>query len=136
MKKAIRTEDSVWFRGGHDYIEPMHAFLLKNGRFWEPQAFPPAFEMSEKRVPGYVFANATMLAVENDELRYAEGLAYSFESGTDQLRHHAWCVDANDRVVDPTWGIGIAYFGVVMQLSLACRMTGKVPNALQLTSAV
>ena len=87
-------------------------------------------------MPGHVFANATMLAAYHNELRYVEGLAYSFESGTNQLRHHAWCVDTQDRVVDPTWGNGIAYFGVVMQLSLACRTTGKVPNALQWTAKV
>jgi len=31
---------------------------------------------------------------------------------------HAWAIDADDRVIDPTWaggpGLGLAYFGVVL----------------------
>ncbi|HEX3148024.1 MAG TPA: hypothetical protein VHR66_08060 [Gemmataceae bacterium] len=142
MKKAIRTEDSVGFRGGFPYDGVMQEFLLKHGRFWEAQPIPTNYPMAQKLAPGYAFANATMLAIHNKGLRYVEGLAYGFEnetdpySGPEMLRHHAWGVDANDRVVDPTWGNGIAYFGVQVQLSLASRMTGKVPDALQLTSVV
>ena len=31
--------------------------------------------------------------------------------------NHAWCLDADDRVVDPTWRTpGLAYFGLVFDL--------------------
>ena len=136
MKKAIRNHGLVaGFRGGKDYHDAMQAFLLKHGRFWQPHPLPDQYEMG-RQVAGAAFANASFLAVMNKELRYVEGFAYGFDTGTRYLLHHGWCVDAEDRVVDPTWGIGVAYFGVAVQLSLACRMTGKVPNALQLTSHV
>jgi hypothetical protein len=106
----------------------LQEFVLKYGRFHEPQALPDCYEL---RAPRSCFGNASFLAVTRD-LRYAEGFA--FASDAIHLFHHAWCLDDDNRVVDPTWGCGLAYRGVVFDSAFACRWVGRVPNALGLTA--
>ena len=38
---------------------------------------------------------------------------------------HAWCVDQQDRVVDPTWPHGVAYFGIVFRWDYMLWITLK-----------
>lgn len=52
---------------------------------------------------GECYKNAGNLALEDDTLVYCEGWAY--KPGIIPL-HHAWCVDPNGEVIDPTWGTG------------------------------
>ena len=81
-------------------------WLLKHGRFWTPQPLPKRYR---RGIPKWCFGNAQRLALHSKTLRYVEGYAMSVIP-----IHHAWCVDANDRVIDVTWDhIAPAYFGVV-----------------------
>ena len=56
--------------------------------------------------PGECFANAQQLvratAVSRRTLAYCEGFVV-FEPNDPILYHHAWCVDQNGVVIDPTW---------------------------------
>lgn len=60
------------------------------------------------------FKNAFVLASSNPGgLAYVEGLALT--SGIPL--HHAWCVDPDGNVIEPTWpDLGQAYFGVALDI--------------------
>lgn len=80
-------------------------FVLKNGRQWTPAPLPP--DISKMTVKE-CFKNATLLALERRDLTYVEGYAVGIIPV-----NHAWCVDAEGRVVDPTWPeVGTEYYGV------------------------
>lgn len=86
-------------------------FLLQRGRWFAPHPFPPRLQRGQL---GLCFQNAFILAVRSrGRLRYCEGIA----AGIIPMEH-AWCIDADDRVVDPTWrdDDGVGYIGVVVPL--------------------
>jgi hypothetical protein len=87
----------------------MEDFLLHHGRFYNPQPLPPDVP---KMTPKMCFENAFLLAFLRPQFRYVEGLAMGIIPV-----HHAWLIDDNDNVIDPTWsateyGMGGAYFGM------------------------
>lgn len=73
------------------------AMVLDRGRAYEPARRPKGLRKQQNR---QCFRNATMLALKDRTLRYAEGWACS-EIGIPV--QHAWCVTREGRVVDPTW---------------------------------
>ncbi|MFI5298058.1 MAG: hypothetical protein ACHREM_08165 [Polyangiales bacterium] len=84
------------------------AFVLRHGRPFGQLATsskaPPWM-----RKPNQCFVNCLQAAYTMPALGYVEGFA---TTGAD-LVHHAWCVDADGRIHDFTWGMrGVAYFGV------------------------
>lgn len=81
----------------------MYEFVLVNGRAYDPPKDGPGM------MNGECFKNAADMAVGNPRMTYVEGFAT-----TGMLPvFHAWCVDEDGNVVDPTWGTkGTAYFGV------------------------
>jgi len=97
------TEDrNVWkslgtkSMGGGAWL--MQEFLLRNGKKFFSQPKPRRYKM---RTPKYCFHNSRMLVKQSHgNLRYAEG--YLASPDLPLLMHHAWAVDANDRVVDVT----------------------------------
>jgi hypothetical protein len=85
------------------YCSPMDV-VLQHGRHWE------AFSATQwsRGEPQQCFANAQRLALLHPQLTYVEGYAMSVIP-----LHHGWCVDAEGRVVDPTWSDEPReYFGV------------------------
>jgi hypothetical protein len=76
----------------------MQEFLLRNGKKFYSQPKPRRYKM---RTPKFCFHNSRMLFNQSHgALRYAEG--YVASPGLPLLIHHAWCVDARDRVIDVT----------------------------------
>jgi len=51
--------------------------------------------------PNACFANALLLMANRKAVFYCEGYAVPMQVGLPM--HHAWCVDAKGRVLDPTW---------------------------------
>jgi hypothetical protein len=100
--------------------------LLKHGRFFQPQLLPKSYRL---RPPRACFDNAYRLAKKSaGRLRYVEGVAAASlpEESWQPVVHHAWCVDAQDCVVDVTWpSLGLAYFGVVMSLDRVGRTRSR-----------
>jgi hypothetical protein len=87
-------------------------FVLRHGEVWTPQPLPSAYSPG---VPKRCFLNAALLVAGSEGLRYVEG--YAVSDGVGLPIHHAWAVDAEGRVVDPTWSvIGDAYLGVVFDI--------------------
>ena len=90
-------------------------FMLKHGR--EYPIGPHSYALP-RREPKACFMNATHLAIELPHLTYVEGKVMLFDIITID---HAWCVDEEGVVVDPTFAPGISdntydriggYFGV------------------------
>ena len=63
------------------------------------------------------FMNAYRLA-ESSGFIYVEGFAIS-SIGFPVL--HAWCIDSNDNVYDPTWSDGKEYFGVPFKIEYVLK---------------
>jgi hypothetical protein len=60
---------------------------------------------------GECYANAYALAASETAYRYCEG--YATTKGLEIPLAHAWVIDKDLRVIDPTWKEGHHYFGVV-----------------------
>ena len=83
-------------------------FMLAHGREYAFNAESFAGPRAERK---QCYANATHLALYNNDLTYVEG----YVSIHGVPIEHAWCVDADGVVVDPTIedvGQVLAYFGV------------------------
>lgn len=81
-------------------------FVLREGREFQAVPLPSNIPAMQKR---QCFYNCTMLALEHPELTYVEGYGCNMIPTM-----HAWCIDAQGRVVDPTWDYreGLNYYGV------------------------
>ncbi len=71
--------------------------VAKTGTVWHANLWDMTIEEME---PGHCFLNAFMLTQIDRRLRYVEGWALT-EFGLPA--HHAWVVDPDGRVQDPTW---------------------------------
>jgi hypothetical protein len=88
--------------------QSMEDFVLTEGVQCHPQVFPE--KMYDRGPLKQCFMNAFALMVANPDLRYAEGYGQNIIPTM-----HAWCVDKDLNVIDPTWRDPEAsqYFGVV-----------------------
>lgn len=92
MPSQIEQYLEFMAKAGHHYSQ----FLLKHGRAWGtgPQTY--AGERDEAKM---CFSNAGSRVIEDDKLTYVEGFATSFGVPIE----HAWMVDEDGIVIDPTW---------------------------------
>jgi hypothetical protein len=75
----------------------LYELMLRYGKECSPQPLPARYKM---RAPKACFWNAQGLVNRSRRLRYTEGFVRRPEIPL--LIHHAWAVDAQNRVVDPT----------------------------------
>lgn len=109
MRKAHHGKAFMggWYTTGH--------FILKNGRLW-PNIVAPLPEGVEHGRMKECFRNAANLALGfyRNEYIYCEGYAISIIPVM-----HAWCVDLQGNVIDPTWNNGTAvgseYYGIAIK---------------------
>lgn len=94
IRQAIAAYVSDWERMGHPM--PMHRFILRNG--FVHKAAPLKGPQMEKKE---CFKNAAEFVAMKRNVRYAEGFATRPDIG--MLIHHAWAIDDDDQVIDPTW---------------------------------
>lgn len=112
--------------------------LLRYGQTFEPAETTPAW--FARGVSNHCFDNATHLLVArkaagDNSVRYAEG--YAMDAEVPVPMQHAWLVDANDKVIDPTWRNtdDNLYFGIVfdtkfvLDLMQIKRTTGILVDA-------
>jgi hypothetical protein len=105
-------------------------FILQNGQECFPQEFNFELYPHVPRTKRECFRNAYHLA-EMHDLIYVEGIANDIIPV-----QHAWCVDINCNVIDPTWDHPetCSYFGVLFDLSFVSktifkrRMFGVIDN--------
>jgi hypothetical protein len=115
----LRWEVEQWKTLGQHSL--LQRYLLAVGSVHVPQALPKKYARGQKRE---CFRNAIRLAKRHKDLRYAEGYALG---KLPILIHHAWVIDASDRVIDPTWDEPEAchYFGRAFTLAEWERETDR-----------
>ncbi|HPF99000.1 MAG TPA: hypothetical protein PLE77_02960 [Kiritimatiellia bacterium] len=98
-------------------------FVLRNGRHFDPVPFPARLGYrGYQALLKSCFRNAYLLARHHpNKLRYAEGFAIP-GGRFDCPFMHAWCVDLQDRAIDPTWHDGVAYYGVIFDMGYAAEV--------------
>jgi hypothetical protein len=78
--------------------DPSYLLVLTYGLDYEPRIRPAQVDAMPKR---YCFRNAYRLALARQDLSYVEGFALA--RGWRRFPNpHAWCVDGQGRVIDPT----------------------------------
>lgn len=90
-------------------------FVKRYGRQFQPQPLPKVYRRGGFRV---CFANSYRMALRHG-LTYVEG--YAIASGKELGCLHAWCIDSQGMVLDRTWGLGRAYFGIPFQTQFLKR---------------
>ena len=97
-------------------------FVQKNGQEFKPQEFDSSKYPDARRTPKECFSNAWHLASETG-LTYVEGFAFNVMFPM----LHAWCVDQEGNVVDPTWKTpeDCQYFGVPFSMEYVNRIIFK-----------
>jgi hypothetical protein len=73
-------------------------FMLTHGTFWKGSSLPKRYV---RRMPKQCFYNARQLVRRSKALKYCEGIACRPDLALPV--HHAWAVDTDHRVIDPTW---------------------------------
>lgn len=114
-------------------------FVLKNGREWTSSVYDLP---SGRGVPRACYHNcqtllfADMRRVKPQGFVYVEGYACSAAVGFPFVTEHAWLVDRDGRVIDPTWDDPehSAYFGVpfksdyVREVAKECGRCSLIDN--------
>ena len=93
-------------------------FILRHGWLFIPQAFPAKYRYWKGEYHDCLY-NALELAASCRELAYVEGFAVPAMGSMQRPVAHSWCVDADGKVVDPTWDIpGREYCGLSLNKRL------------------
>ena len=96
------------------------AFVLAHGKPWIPASFEEVSPVQFKGTPKRCFANSQQLLLrlqkKGFDFQYVEGFALSRNVPFLPI-HHAWLVDQDGRVLDPTWDESELhqYFGVAFE---------------------
>ena len=103
MKKVPGRTD--WkYRGFEELV-------LECGTVMEPKPLPKNIKRGQPRL---CYANCQQLALKNRSLTYVEG--YAMAQGVSIPLQHAWLLDANGYVIDPTWETpGCYYLGIAFR---------------------
>ncbi len=116
---AIRT--FLEMMASLENVDRGHArLLLARGRHFIPMGLPSNYR---RGIAKQCFANSQRIVMRSfaktgmGGIRYAEGYACSGKLSVSLPIHHAWIVDENGQVIDPTWECPetSVYFGVTFE---------------------
>jgi hypothetical protein len=160
VRQFLETIDSsvreIAQRNGADpsQLLSFESIVLHLGRPWTAKRRPSCLRKMRDKM---CYRNSWRVMIERPGLRYCEG--YAMSAGLMIPVEHAWCVDQDDNVVDPTWREPqhAAYYGVeIPEDVLGCSMSirkvfgffghprtghlisqlGRLPTAVELASAL
>jgi hypothetical protein len=96
----------------------LESLTHKHGEFMNSQKFDPKKYKRISKTKKECYRNAYYLVQKYPELTYCEGFAISAHLPIGI--HHAWAVDENNNVVDPTWDNPeeSEYFGIKLNIDL------------------
>lgn len=95
IRALVQIETDLYAKIGH--FCPISHIVLKHGIERRGSPLPPGIRKMRVKE---CFKNAFEISLDHN-LTYCEGLAV--RTGLDIPIHHAWCVDDDKRVIDPTW---------------------------------
>lgn len=99
MRDLVRSESRLWTAGNRYPI--YEALVLDQGRPMRAARLPAGVARGRLR---YCYGNALSLVHRHQGLTYVEGFAIAWHDGRPGAPSlHAWAINANGRVWDPTW---------------------------------
>lgn len=96
LKRELERRRDAWTLPGYAY-RGAGDYLLQHGRIYRGRERPSQYE---RGAPNECFWNAADAAEQYPELRYCEGV---YTTSNSHPTPHAWCVDADDLVVELTF---------------------------------
>ena len=102
-------------------FKSLESFILEKGESFDSEKYPAKYQSWRGKMKD-CFKNAFWLAIENEDLTYVEGYALSIIPVL-----HAWCVDKQNRVIDPTWPDqeNCQYYGVKFEKEFVRKFITK-----------
>lgn len=107
--------------------------VLQHGKDYIPQKLPRGYRRGEMK---QCFMNSFQMMLDHSKLIYVEG--YAWDIRLPIACHHAWCVDEDGKVYEPTWSRDVAegtiYLGIpfkqkyVIATCLRNEMYGIIDN--------
>lgn len=98
LKERLEQESAGWrAMNANPGAWLMQEFVVRKGRVYPARSLPSKFPKME---PRFCFSNAASLMKRRRNLRYCEGFAARPDWPI--VFHHAWVVDTEDGIIDPT----------------------------------
>jgi hypothetical protein len=123
--KHPRQLDPEEVKGLQDYAKMLsahsarYALLAEHGKAYTETVPAPKLGTTKQ-----CYTNAFHGAMDNDDLTYVEGLA-STKTIPGFPVEHAWNVNKQGQVVDPTWNDGSAYFGIPFKTDYVQKVAAR-----------
>jgi hypothetical protein len=93
-------------------------FVVRHGRRFELAPWPALKKRGQMRE---CYTNATKMVFADSDLRYCEGIAYA---GTIPVLH-AWVLQPDGKILDPTWPDGEEYLGCVFRTKYLAKCIAR-----------
>lgn len=116
LRKTVEFSKRTKLNKLGEYIS-IDDFIYQNGLYFKPKLLPKGIIQGRMKE---CYKNAALLAMEKPNYFYVEGIACGIIPVL-----HAWCVDKDKNVIDPTWPDGKEYFGVIIKKEFLFKQTVK-----------
>lgn len=116
LKQTVEFSKRAKLNKLGDYIS-IYDFILQNGLYFKIKPLPKGIIQGKMKE---CYKNAALLSLEKPNYFYAEGIACGIIPVL-----HAWCVDKDKNVIDPTWSDGKEYFGVIIKKGFLFKQVEK-----------
>lgn len=119
LERRVEAHAPLYRGLGELHYSCPEELVLVEGTEYRGAELPAGYERGR---PKRCFANALELALAHPELSYCEG--YAMRGDLPLAIYHAWCVDHEGRLVEPTWETpdpSASYIGITFPVVLVAR---------------